>query len=549
MKRDRSSERLLALILIGCVSCSRDESSAATHSATSTLRIDPQRIVRRLTGDVNSLDPFRAHSMQELYVAQYLHTPLIYLDRDLKPAPGLAVRWDEAPDGKTYLFELDEHATFSDGTPVRASDVVFTLKRALDRDAHAFVMASTFAELDKPRTIAIGDRKVQVGFRAPLAGRLLDFNRVYVVPERSYAKGRTPDEEHLIGTGPYTLFSRSRGKLIVLKRRENYWRKKASVPTIFFKVIKNDTLAWNAFVNGEIDETWLSSDQWETVRNDARYAPLMKQFYTFNLETIAWNGRHPILGDKRVRNALALCVPVKEIIRDIYHGTARPLSGPFMPLSYAANPSIAPIEYDPVKAKRLLGTLGWRDRDGDGALDQGGKQLAFEMKFNTENGSAKKALQTFQARLKAIGVSMSLKGTDDATFLDEVTNGNYEAAYIARESGPEPDPFYAFHTSRFPPNGRNFVFYSNQEADQLMVLGRREMDQKKRAALYRRLHTILAADQPNTWLFQVQSKWVVSQRLMGVSESRGYGLFRWYPGELDWQLTPATGAGSRRKAA
>ena len=106
----------------------------------------------------------------------------------------------------------------------------------------------------------------------------------------------------------------------------------------------------------------------------------------------------------------------------------------------------------------------------------------------------------------------------------------------AKDLGPDPDPFPLFHSSQIPPHGQNFVFYSNPEADRLMEEGRRELDQSKRTTIYHQLHALLADDQPYTWTVQVSSKWAINKRVHNVKESRGWGLFKWYPGELDWWI-------------
>ena len=101
---------------------------------------------------------------------------------------------------------------------------------------------------------------------------------------------------------------------------------------------------------------------------------------------------------------------------------------------------------------------------------------------------------------------------------------------------PDPDPFALFHSSQFAPQGQNFVFYSNPEADKLIDAERTELDLKKRIPTFRRLHEVLANDQPYTWTLQVSSKWAVNKRVHNVLESKGWGLMLWYPGELGWWI-------------
>jgi peptide/nickel transport system substrate-binding protein len=72
--------------------------------------------------------------------------------------------------------------------------------------------------------------------------------------------------------------------------------------------------------------------------------------------------------------------------------------------------------------------------------------------------------------------------------------------------------------------------------DRLIETSRKELDRSKRKDMYWRIHEIVADEQPYTWTIQVSSKWGVSKRVRGVELSRGYGLFRWYPGVLSWWI-------------
>ena len=98
------------------------------------------------------------------------------------------------------------------------------------------------------------------------------------------------------------------------------------------------------------------------------------------------------------------------------------------------------------------------------------------------------------------------------------------------------DLYGAFHSSQMPPKGQNFIYYNNPVADQLIMQGRTEFDFAKRKALLQQLEAVLADDQPYTWTIQVSEKWVINRRLHGVKDSRGFGLFTWYPGEFDWWI-------------
>ncbi|MDP9192852.1 MAG: ABC transporter substrate-binding protein [Acidobacteriota bacterium] len=529
---------LLAALAFGC---SREETRvAARRDVMTETPQDGGTLVRRLSTGILTLNPVRASTGSDRYVHKYLYTPIVYLDRDLQPVPGLATSWTISPDGLVYRFQLNERATFSDGSAVRASDVLFTLRKIADPATEAPQVATFFEELDLSRSRAMGDHVVEVAFRQPLASQLIHFADVSVIPEHIYTKGNFNRDfnDLAIGSGPYRLVKHDPGKEIVIERRADYWREQPHIQTVVFKIIADHGTAWNALKLGQIDETIISSDNWLRERTNPALTRSIdfQRFYALNYNFIAWNNRRPLLADKSVRRALAMCVPAESVIRDLYHGTARAISGPFTPDEYAFNPTVPAIRFDPAEGKRMLETAGWRDRDGDGVLDHNGKKLSLEMLMPPGSAAITQFAQTLQAEMKKVGVQMEIRAADGAAFMQQVRGGNFDAAYLGWELDADPDLHSLFHSSQFPPHGQNIVFYSNPEADRLIDAARRELDSSKRKDLHWRLHEILAEDQPYTWTVQVSMKWGVRKRLREVSTSPAYGLFNWYPGELGWWI-------------
>ncbi|HYC60343.1 MAG TPA: ABC transporter substrate-binding protein [Thermoanaerobaculia bacterium] len=543
--KPRSLLVLLAMITVAfSFSCKRDKrhlEHSAVAKAAKPLPEEGGTLVRRLVIDAGTLNPVRSGSAQDRHVHKYLYTPLLYLDRNLQPVAGLAYEWTMAADGLVYSFHLNEKATFSDGSPVRATDVLFTLRKIVDPKTEAPQVAGFFEELDLTRTRVLSEHVIEVAFRRPMAHQLVHFADIFVLPEHVYAEGDFNDDfnDVAVGSGPYRLVKRERGKEIILRRRTDYWRESPRIETIHFKVITDHGTAWNALKLGEIDETILSSDTWlrESKNPSFNRKIAFRRFYRLNYNFIAWNNRRALLSDRRVRSALAMCVPVDALIRDLFHGTGRRINGPFTPDEYAFNPAVAPVGFDPAAAKNLLATAGWIDRDGDGVLDKNGKPFAMQMLILPGSASTMQFAQTVQAELKRIGIQLAIDTADGAAFMQQLRAGNYDSAYLAWELDADPDPYSLFHSSQTPPRGQNFVFYSNPEADQLIDRARRELNVPKRTELYRSLHALLASDQPYTWTVQVTTKWATSSRLGGVEISPGYGAFSWYPGEFNWWIS------------
>jgi peptide/nickel transport system substrate-binding protein len=538
---------LATLLLLLCVACGGKETpqkapTAAAAAIGDTTPQDGGTLNRRFDVDVVTLNPLISTNRYDRMVAQYLFTPIVNIDRNLQPIAGLAESWKIADDGLLYTFELNPKATFTDGTPVRASDVIFTLARIKDPASEAVQIAGNFQFLDLARTRAVDDHTVEVAFTQPLAAQLLSFNDVLIIPEHVYGKGdfRKDFNSMAVGSGPYRLVRHVPGKEVVVERRADYWGERPHIQTVVIKMIGDHGVAFNALRRGDIDETMIASDTWVREQNNPELTKTIafQRFYTNNYNFVAWSNRHPILGDKRVRRALAMCIPVEPIVNDLYHGTARAMSGPFTPDSWAFNPTVPVIRHDIEAAKQLLATAGWTDSNADGVVDRNGKKFQISIISIAGSATGAQVVQMIQSELKKAGVQVDIQSMDGASAIQRILSGNFDSAYLSWDLDPDPDQYIAFHSSQVPPRGQNFVFYSNPVTDRLIEQARREIDQSKRKELYWKIHEVLADDQPYTWIVQVSAKWGMNKRVHGAVPSRGMGYFLWYPGEFDWWIAP-----------
>ena len=531
-----------SLLLLGACSKERPVQPLAPI-ADDTTPVDGGTVIRRLEGDVKTLNPLLSETRYDHYVESCLFTPLLQLDANLLPTTtgSLTDKYEISADGKEYTFHLNPKATFSDGSPVRASDVVFTLAKIVDPKSEAAQFAGMFELWDPVKTRADdAHNTIVVAFKDILAPQLTFFTLLRPIPQHVYSQGdfKTAYNMTAVGSGPFKLVRRVPGKEILLERRADFWGVKPHFQNVLFKVITDDNTAWQAVKRGDIDETMITSDVWmaESRRPELQKILDFRRFYTLNYNFIGWNEHDPILADKRVRRALASCVDLQSIITNLYHGTARAMNGPFTPDQWAYNPEVPVIQYDPAETKRVLNALGWMDTDGDGILDKNKKPFTLDMIIVGGNGPSGPFAQLFQSELKNIGVELKITTLDGSAFFERFMSGNFQSCFLSWDLDPDPDPRALFHSSQFPPNGQNTVFYKNPTADALIDQGRRELDHTKRIAIYRQLHAVLADDQPYTWTVQVSLKWAVSKRIRNVKESKGWGLYLWYPGELDWWI-------------
>jgi peptide/nickel transport system substrate-binding protein len=496
-------------------------------------------LVRRLEGDVKTLNPLLLTSAYEKAVVSYIFDPLVEIDQRLRVVPGLARSWSVSVDGKTFTFELDPRARFSDGSPVRPEDVIFTLGRIVDPKTQSPQLSGYFTGLNLEQTRVTGPRTVVVVFDEFRAGQLLAFN-IPIVPEHVYSEGdfRADFAASATGSGPYRVAKVDTGQQVVLEKRDDYWGTAPWISRVVFRVIGEDEVAWRAIKQGQIDETRVTSDIYRLEGDDPEVLRTLEiyRFYPLGYNFIPWNVSDPVLSDARVRRALTHALDRKSIVEHVYTGTARIVSGPFTPEQPGYNPTVQPMPYDLDASRALLAEAGWRDTNGDGIVDREGRPLTIELLVSAGNAASRDQSQIFQRSLKQVGVDLKLTMVDSATLFDRVMKGNFQGTLLHWSLDLDPDLFGLFHSSQIPPAGMNIGRYTNADVDRLIEEARREVDDGRRMKIYQQLHERLAGDQPYTWTVQVSDKRAISRRVRNVKLAEGLGPFFWRPGPLDWWL-------------
>ena len=170
----------------------------------------------------------------------------------------------------------------------------------------------------------------------------------------------------------------------------------------------------------------------------------------------------------------------KEIIKIIFLGLAKPITGPFIIDSWAYNPDIKPREFNPQKAKEILKRQGWNDTDNDGIIDKNGVNFEFTITTNQGNDQRIKTAEIIQKRLGDIGIKVKIQVLEWSVFLSEcVDKRNFDAVLLGWSLSFDPDPHDIWHSSKTREGEFNFIGYQNEE-DKLIIQGRRIFDQSKR---------------------------------------------------------------------
>jgi peptide/nickel transport system substrate-binding protein len=492
----------LLFLLLGCAGREAEESA----------------VRRRLAVEPSSLNPILAQTADERLVAQCLFSPLLYLNAQLQPVPGLATLTYATP--REFTFRLLP-ATFSDGVPVRPQDVLFTLRHVVD-PATRSPSQSFFSDIDLAASRVVDERSLLLVFKEARPGRLIQFATLYVIPEHVYGASLERFDQRVVGSGPYELTARGRGK-IDLHRRASYWREPPPIARIHFRTVTSSDTAWNAIRSGELDETEIATETWRQTKD--RDLPLvLHEYFTLNYNFIAYNLQDPLLRDREVRLALARLVDVPAIIENLYGGGARRLTGPFIPGTWAYDPEVPAIDYDVAAAREVL------------KRKSGGKRIALEFLVMSGSSASRSVAEILHDAYAKAGVDLKIVQLDPAMAISNIMEGKFQITSLSWNLDADPDVYPIFHSSRMPPQGQNFVRYADETVDRLLEQARRELDPQQRQRLFHQIHGRLAADQPYTWLFQVSVKHAFRPRLQNVQFSDGYGPFLWYPGELGWRI-------------
>jgi len=491
---------------------------------------------RRLIGDPGTLNAVLQSSTTEQQVLACLSRNLLDFDSRLNLVPGLAQKYEISPDGRTFRFWLRPEAVWEDGTPVTSADAVFTIRRIHDPKVPSPVFKTVFEDLESVE--ALDARSFAVKFKNFYPYRAMAFV-VPLLPERRYAGKdflKAHENRAPLSNGPYRLASWKSQEALVLERNPRYWGERSHFDKVIFRILPDDTVAYRAVVSGELDETSIDTSGRERALSDpsARRCCRLVDFYNLDYNYIALNNRLPFFSDARVRRALTMLLDRGKIVRNIFRGSARIISGPWAPDSPAYDPTVAPLPFDREGAAALLDEAGWKDTDGDGIRDRGGKKFAFELLVSAGTTVGREIDETLAGELARVGIRATVRPMEWAAFIERIDAGDFEAASLASSAtDPNPDPYPFWHSSQVPPAGLNDGFYRNPDADRMMEQARSEPDERRRLAIYHQLHRLLRDDAPAIFVTNASLKFFFSRRVRGLATSP-LGLFGIWPGPLAW---------------
>jgi peptide/nickel transport system substrate-binding protein len=467
-------------------------------------RPEPGTLVMIIESSPTNLDPRVGIDAQSERIDNLIFDDLLERGNDLNVAPGLAERW-EIPDPLTYVFHLHRGVKFHDGRPLTSRDVKWTFDSLLQGKIRS-TKAAVYRFVD--HIDAPDDFTVVFHLKEPFATLLwnLSDGAIGIVPEGS------GDEiaRHPIGSGPFKFVSAETDKEVIVERNGEYWGEKAHLARVRFAVIPDSTTEALELRKGSADvaiNSSMSPDAVLTLERNPQLA--VGRGAGTRLAYLGFNLRDPILKDVRVRQAIAYALDRGPMIEYLWRGQAQPARSVLPPQSWAYNGDVPPYDHNLDKAKQLLDAAGYPAANGT--------RFHIAMKTSTDENT-RLMMAVIQQQLRAVGIAVDIRSFEFATFFADVTHGAFQMYGLRWIGGNEdPDIFeYAFHSSKFPPNGANRGYYSNPRVDALIDKARREVDLNVRKPLYAEVQRILAEELPYIDLWYLDNVLVHNERVVNL---------------------------------
>ena len=447
-----------------------------------------------LSADPVTLDPRFATDAASTRINRLLYGRMVDFDEKFQPVPSLTT-W-EIVNPRLYRFTLDRAiGRFHNGTRLEARDIKATYDSVLD----PATASPHRAGLDMIESISVRDARTLdfklVRADALFPGRLV----VGILPAAGIAKVH-PFNRDPVGNGGFEFVDwRSSGNLTIRRLRDAQVVEFVRVPQPTVRVLK--------LLRGELD--MLQGDlpaeliKWLLDRDDVH---VQKQRGT-NFAYLGFNMEDAIVGDLRVRKAIAHAIDREAIIRFVMGGAARPASAILTPDHWAGNPELEALSYDPEHAMGLLEEAGY------------GSGNPARIVYKTSSDPFRIRLATIlQEQLGRVGIEVDLRSYDWGTFYADVKAGRFQMYSLAWVGIKMPDIFkYALHSTSMPPAGANRGRYFSKVADKLMDDAQSSTSLTEQAAYYRRLQMFLLADLPYVPLWYEDHVFVSRADIVGYS--------------------------------
>lgn len=474
------------------------------------------------------LDPHIVTGVPEHHIITALFEGLVTKNPEtLEIEPGVAQSWAISEDGRTYTFNLNPQARWSNGDPVTAEDFRWSWQRALTPELgnlynymyYPILNAEAFAngeinDFSEVGVKVLGDHTLEVQLREPTPYMLQIFDHYSTFPvhrETIEAFGSPTDRfsqwarpGNLVGNGAFELTEWRINSHVRVEKTDTYWdADSVSLNAIMFYPTENIVTEERMFRDEQLHLTndvpldkipVYQAQQPELIE----IAPYLGTYYYMI------NTTRPPFDDVRVRKALAMSIDRDLLVETVMEGIVEPAYAIVPPGTLGYQPPTL-FDYNPEEARHMLAEAGYPG--GEGFPD-------FEILFNTQESHRKIAVAIQQMWNQALGINVTLVNQEWQVYLATQENMDYD---VSRRGwiGDYVDP-NTFLDMFITGGGNNKTGFSSQRYDQIMLReAPTKLNNEERFSLYHEAETLLIDSMPIIPIYTYQTKHLIHPSLKG----------------------------------
>lgn len=485
---------ILMILVVACGGPDLDDADGDTAPG------EEQLLVRDAPyGDPENLDPIVRGRMGAMAVTMNLFDGLVVHDSETAAIrPAIAHDWDISSDGKVYTFHLRDDATFHNGRAITAEDFVYSFERLSD-PANASPLAHYLdgvigkAEFEEGYAdsiqglVVIDDHTLEIHREEPDSTflSLLAFPAAGVVP-REVVEEKGSDFGHdPVGSGPFRFSSWVKDDRVELVAFDDYYRGRAELDRVVFRVISEAATKEAEFLAGNLDAFIAPASIYRKYRDDPEYQDNLIEVAEFFTRHVGFHCEQEPFDDVRVRQAFNYAIDKETIIDVVLGGKGVPAVGYLPSSSFAFDPDLEGYSYDPDRAKELLAEAGYED----------GFETPMMTSEHPEWGLP--IVEAIMPYLNEVGIRLQPETMDTGVLYDRLRAGDYSTYIYSTGGSAHPVAYlWRFHSTLASTTNR----YWSEELDELLDRARATSDEDEMVELVREAEAMIVRDAP-IWFF------------------------------------------------
>ncbi|MEO6078090.1 MAG: peptide ABC transporter substrate-binding protein, partial [Candidatus Andersenbacteria bacterium] len=420
-------------------------------------------------------------------LSRLVYSSLFTLDSSLSLQNDLAESYEISKDSKTYTVHIKHNVQWSDGKPLTADDVVFTIQ-SIQNSQYASPLASSFQGVQVQK---IDDYTVSFALQQTTYAPFLSNLTVGIAPKHVWESippksvGLAEQELKPVGSGPYkfqeltTKKKTGEATAIKLTRNNAYYGTRPYITNIAFSFFNTHEEAISALTSGKVDGIgYLPVSLLTDVQRHPSleiHSLLLPQYFALFFNA----GKNSALGDAGVRAALALATDRTAIIQDALQNQGEFMGLPIPSGTFDFSDIKNPV-FDIQKAQQNLDDAGWKLNTQDNTRTKDGKQLHVTI-TTTDWPEYIKTAELIQRQWKQAGIQVDINSVSTGTIQQTVVAPrDYEILLYGENLSADPDPYSFWHSSQVKSPGLNLSLLQDKDTDKYLEAARKATDTNAR---------------------------------------------------------------------